>query len=64
MKTRPIEVIKLLIEVRTLIQINFCWSRKDGDHDTIEIDFEFAKNSLRSANVQKKFSKSYFLRCY
>ena len=57
MKTRRTVAIKPIIEDRTTKKITFGCRRKDEAPDSNEADLEFAKNCLRSANVQKTSKK-------
>ena len=61
METRRIEFIKPQIEDKTSSQINFGCSIKYGGPVIADIDLDFAKICLRSANVQKVFEKLFFL---
>ena len=60
METRRIEVIRPLIEDKTTSQFKFVCSTKYGVPVITETELEFAKISLRLANVQK-ISKNYVL---
>ena len=61
LKTRPIKVIKPIIEDKTANQIVFACSRQFGVSVITETDLEFAEISLRLANVQKIILQKLFL---
>ena len=60
MKTHRIEVIKPITEYKTANQIFFGCNKKARGPIITEIDLEFAKMNLRSANVQKNIRKNIF----
>ena len=54
-KTRHIDIIEPIMEDKTANQNNFGCNTTDGSPVFTETDLEFAKTSIRFANVQNSF---------